>query len=87
MARQQQPESFASKRVVVRPGQAAIAPRVDDPRGFAAQNDSGMPLTVSFSYDEATHVMTVVIGGRDAAARLPGDTETWSNDANGALPS
>ncbi len=86
MARQQ-PESFASKKVVVRPGQAAIAPRVDDPRGFAAQNDSGMPLTVSFSYDEATHVMTVVIDGREAAGRLPRDSETWSNDADNALPS
>ncbi len=86
MARQQ-PESFASKTVVVRPGQAAIAPRVDDPRGFAAQNDSGMPLTVSFSYDELTHVMTVVIGERVPTTRLPRDSETWSNDADNALPS
>jgi hypothetical protein len=61
-----------SKRVEVKPGEKAIAPRVDDPRGFAVENRSGRPVTASFSYDAKTHVQTVVLE-EHRPDRHPGD--------------
>ncbi len=39
----------------------ALAPRVDDPRGFAIENYSGRALVVSFRYDAERHIQTVVV--------------------------
>jgi hypothetical protein len=60
-----------TKRVAIRPGQAAIAPRVDRPLGFGVENAAGRPLTVSFSYDDRTHVMTATVEEDRAKQRAP----------------
>ncbi len=39
----------------------ALAPRVDDPRGFAIENYSGRALIVSVRYDAEKHIQTVVV--------------------------
>lgn len=62
------------KRVKVETGQLAIAPRVDDPRGFAIENRSGHALTVSFKYDEDTHVQVVVVEPDQPGRRASSET-------------
>ncbi len=62
----------SSRWALVRPGQVALAPRVDDPRAFAVANESGRPLAVHFRYDPARHVQTVVIDEARPARRVPG---------------
>lgn len=61
-----------SRRVRVEAGETAIAPRVDDPRGFAIQNRSGHAFTVSFTYDADHHIQIVVIEAPRPARRLGG---------------
>ncbi|HEX9050803.1 MAG TPA: hypothetical protein VF841_09750 [Anaeromyxobacter sp.] len=60
-----------SRRVQVRSGETALAPRVDDPRGFALENQSGGPLTVSFRYDAERHVQTIVVEEPRPILRIP----------------
>lgn len=67
------PGSRRSKRVEVRPGQTAVAPNVDHPRGFAVRNASGRPLSVTFRFDVEAHVMTVVIEEPRTVRRSPGE--------------
>jgi hypothetical protein len=64
-----------AKRVKVETGETAIAPRVDDPRGFGIENHSGQELTVSFRYDERTHVQIVVVERERPARQAPGEAE------------
>ncbi len=58
-----------AKRVKVESGEMALAPTVDHPRGFALRNRSGQMLIVSFEYDAATHVQTVVVEDDPRPAR------------------
>ncbi len=60
-----------SRRVQVRPGDLAVAPRVDDPRGFAIANRSERALVVSFRYDAEAHIQTVVVEEPRPARRPP----------------
>ncbi len=69
-----------SRRVKVRPGEAALAPRVDDPRGFAIENELGQPLTVSFRYDFATRVQTVVVEPPQPRRTLPGELGRFAGE-------
>ena len=62
-----------SRRVQVRPGELAYAPRVDDPHGFALENRTGSPLTVSFRYDARARVQSVVVEDPRAARPLRGE--------------
>ena len=81
------PRRRVSKRVEVRPGGAALAPKVDDPLGFALQNESGGPLTVTFNFDTTTHVMTVVVEERRPSRRPPGEADrSWNEQPTGDLP-
>jgi hypothetical protein len=65
-----------SKRVRVESGQKAIAPRVNHPIGFAIENDSGQALSVSFEYDDATHIQVVVVEPVRSGRRAPGEERT-----------
>ncbi len=58
-----------SERVEVRPGAIAIAPSIDDPRGFAVQNRSGHPLVVSFGFEPGAHVMVAIVEDARSAPR------------------
>jgi hypothetical protein len=62
-----------SRRVEVKPGEMALAPRVEDPRGFALENQTGRSLTVSFRYDLAAHVQTIVVEDPRLARRRGGE--------------
>jgi hypothetical protein len=70
-----------AKRVKVQTGELAIAPRVDDPRGFGIENRSGHSLTISFKYDPGTHVQMIVVEPEPPGRRAPGGEEL-----PGALP-
>ncbi len=70
----------ASKQAEVGFGQVAVAPRIDDPRGFAVHNLSGDRILVTFSYDTVTHIQTVHIESA-RPAKLPPD-EVASADGN-----
>jgi hypothetical protein len=70
----------ASKRVQVQPGDVALAPRVDDPRGFAVANQTGRALTVSFRYNSDAHIQTVVIEEPRPARRAAGEPEASAGD-------
>jgi hypothetical protein len=72
-----------SRRVQVQPGGKAIAPRVDDPRGFALENASGRSLTVSFRYDEEQHVQTIVVEEPRPTRQIPGEAQSHGT---GELP-
>ena len=63
-------------RVKVETGETAIAPRVDDPRAFGIENRSGRPITVSFRYDETTHVQIVVVEPERIGRRASGEAES-----------
>ncbi len=63
-----------SKRAEVGFGQVAIAPRVDDPRGFAVHNLTSQRILVTFSYDSVTHVQTVHIEGDQPPKVMPDET-------------
>lgn len=73
-----------TKHVEVRPGKTAIAPKVDDPRGFAIDNQSSGPLTVSFNYDFSAHIMSVVVEERRPTRRPPGELDLGSKDQTSA---
>ncbi len=62
-----------SARASVQDGATAIAPRVDDPRGFAIHNSTGQEVTVWFDYDPDAHVMTVVVERKSSALVEPPD--------------
>lgn len=65
-----------SRRVRVQTGETAVAPKVDDARGFAIDNECGHDVTVSFRYDPLRHVQTVVIEEpRAPAKRIPDETQ------------
>ncbi len=76
MPRWRAAKRVASKRVEVRPGEKALAPNVDHPQGFAVENETRRPLTVSFRFDLAAHVMMVVVEEPGAARRPPGEAST-----------
>ncbi len=61
----------ASKRAEVGFGQVAIAPRVDDPIGFAVHNLCGEALIVSFTYDATTPIQTVHVERKQQTKTLP----------------
>lgn len=63
-----------SRRVRVEAGETAIAPRVDDPRGFAIQNRSGRAVTVSFTYDADNHLQYVVVEAPRPSRSLGGES-------------
>ncbi len=69
-----------SKRVHLRPGQMAAAPKVDRPRGFAIENFSGRPLTVSFRYDAERHIQTVVVEEPRPAHRTTGEFQHYAGE-------
>ena len=50
-----------ARHVRVDSGKMAIAPRVDDPVGFAVKNRSGHTLVLSFEYDSQAHIQTVTV--------------------------
>lgn len=64
-----------SRRVKVQSGQKAIAPRVDDPHGFAIENRSGEAVTVSFRYDADLHLQTVVLEPPRPSSRVGGEPQ------------
>ena len=74
------PRPRTSRRVQVRSGETAIAPRVEDPRAFAVENQSGQALTVSFRYDAERHVQTVVVEAPRPARRPPRQFQAYSGD-------
>ncbi len=70
----------ASKQAEVGFGQVAIAPRVDDPRGFAVHNLTGDRLFVTFSYDTVSHVQTVHIESARPTKVPPDETASASGN-------
>ena len=70
-----QDRQVTSKRASVLPGQVAIAPKIDNPRGFALENRSDAELSIVFRWDEDQHIMTVVVQGAPSA-RLPRERPT-----------
>ncbi len=71
-----------SRRVEVGFGQVAVAPRVDDPQGFAVHNLSGERLFVTFSYDTVAHIQTVHIESAQATKAPPDEAAS----AGGNMP-
>ena len=80
------PRPRVSKRVEVRPGATAVAPTVDDPQGFAVQNSSDQPVTVSFRFDTQAHIMTVVLEGKQPVERLPPELSSGDGNSAGEQP-
>lgn len=78
-----------AKRVRLEAGETAIAPKVNDPRGFGIENRSDHALTVSFRYDESTHVQLVVVepdrpGRRASGPTYSGALPVWPPDGGDA---
>ncbi len=55
-------------------GQVAVAPRVDDPVGFAIHNLCGETLIVNFTYDNVTHIQTVHVERKQPTKAIPDES-------------
>lgn len=72
----------SSKRTEVGAGEAAVAPRVDDPLGFAVHNVGADRILVTFTYDPASHIQTAHVALAKAPKTLPDETGTSSTVGN-----